>query len=195
MDLMKISKRYVSLPQAVALIYKEEGIAGFFKGLYASCVLIPLNYVIYFDLYERFKKIVQDYTQEQTTFVCFAIPSVLSGILTNLVLCPLWNLRTRIQADIYRGVTNDGFLLLPAVHRIYKKEGFRVLYNGFSAGALGLFHPLIQFVAYEKLKLLFSNKGKQALGVKDIFLSATLSKCNQSDLHSHSIGYSLHLPT
>jgi len=106
MDIMKIEKKYTSLTNAMEVIYKQEGIFGFFKGLSTTSILIPLNYVIYFDLYERAKIIVRDITGEQNTLKCFAIPSIVSGFFTSLILCPLWVIRTRTQADIYRCLNN-----------------------------------------------------------------------------------------
>jgi solute carrier family 25 folate transporter 32 len=90
MNVLKIPKRYKSLGQALRLIYKQEGYKGYFKGFQASAILVPLNFAIYFDLYERFKLIVREVTGKSNSTICFAIPSVLSGLFTSLILSPFW---------------------------------------------------------------------------------------------------------
>ncbi len=90
MEIMKIPRKYSSITQAVELIYRQEGVRGFFKGMYATSILIPLNYVIYFDLYERLKPWVRARIGPHDCFLCYAIPSVVSGFCTTFVLCPLW---------------------------------------------------------------------------------------------------------
>lgn len=111
MHIMKIPKKYDSLAHAIRVIYKQEGLRGFYKGLFASCILIPLNYVIYFNFYEMLKFRVRNLLKKENTFLCFAIPSALSGFFTNLVLSPLWVLKTRLQADVYRGIKRSDFAL------------------------------------------------------------------------------------
>ncbi len=93
-------------------------------------------------------------------------------------------LRTRIQAEVYRGGSHQHSLLLfPAVRKIYQREGLKTLYNGFSSSVIGLSHPLVQFVAYENLKLWFAarNHGRPP-NTLEIFVSATVSKCTDTAL-------------
>ena len=123
MDIMNIPKKYTSLTHAISVIMKQEGATGFYKGLSATLLLTPLNYLIYFDLYERFKKVVREESHVQNSFTLFAIPSMLSGFISSLVLCPLWVLRTRIQADIYRGVSENEISLIRTLRQVYQKVG------------------------------------------------------------------------
>ena len=120
MEIMKIPKKYTSFCNAVSVIYKQEGMRGFFKGLYTTVVLIPLNYMIYFNCYEASKKIARKHLGDKNGFLCFAIPSIVSGFITNFALCPLWVLKTRIQSDIYRGVHKSSYFLFKTVWKIYK---------------------------------------------------------------------------
>ena len=87
---MKIPRKYKSLSHAIKLIYKQEGLQGFFKGYCTTAVLIPLNYLIYFDVYERTKQIMRIYVKDENSFLNFAVPSVVSGLVSSSVLCPLW---------------------------------------------------------------------------------------------------------
>lgn len=121
MHIMKIPKKYDSLKHAIAVIYKQEGIRGFYKGLFASSILVPLNYVIYFNFYEMLKLRVRRYLNEENSFLCFAIPSTLSGFFTNLILSPLWVLKVRLQADIYRGIRRSDFALAHILKTTYQK--------------------------------------------------------------------------
>ncbi len=90
MQIMNIPRKYDSLPHAIKVIYRQEGLPGFFRGYTTTSVLIPMNYLVYFNLYERFKRMVQRQTKQKDTFICFALPSVLSGFCTNLWLSPFW---------------------------------------------------------------------------------------------------------
>jgi len=117
---MRIPKKYDSLVHAIKVIYKQEGIRGFYKGIFASSILIPLNYVIYFNFYEMLKARVRKLLNAENTFLCFAIPSSLSGFFTNLVLSPLWVLKTRLQADVYRGIKRSDFALVRILKDTYQ---------------------------------------------------------------------------
>jgi hypothetical protein len=53
-----------------------------------------------------------------------------------------------------------------------------VLYNGYSATVIGLTHPLVQFVVYEKMKLYYEKQNKGQLKSRHIFICSIISKCN-----------------
>jgi hypothetical protein len=126
---MRIPKKYYSLVHAIKVIYQQEGIRGFYKGLFASSILIPLNYVIYFNFYEMLKSRVRRILNAKDTFLCFAIPSALSGLFTNLILSPLWVLKTRLQADVYRGIKRSDFALLRILKGTYQLVFFLYYYR------------------------------------------------------------------
>ena len=90
MEMMNIPQKYNSLQHAIKLIHEQEGFRGYFRGYSASALLIPLNYLIYFDLYERLKLATSQRLGSKHNFLCFAIPSTISGLVTSLILCPLW---------------------------------------------------------------------------------------------------------
>ena len=121
MNVLNMPKKYNSLVQAINLIYKQEGFNGLFKGYATTSLLIPLNYVIYFDLYERFKVATRKFTGKENSVICFAIPSILSGLITNIALCPLWVIRTRKQASIYHSNADVRVSMFKMISEIYHK--------------------------------------------------------------------------
>lgn len=53
-----------------------------------------------------------------------------------------------------------------------------MLYNGYSSTIIGLTHPLVQFVAYEKMKLFYEKQSSGRLKSRHIFICSIVSKCN-----------------
>lgn len=98
-----------------------------------------------------------DFSKQSIAESCPRLPSayvhmlsaVVAGALGNVVVNPLWVVKTRLQTQIFTH-TNEGFFKV--FFEIYSTEGFKAYYKGLNASLLGLSHVAIQFPLYEHIK-------------------------------------------
>lgn len=79
-----------------------------------------------------------------------------AGAMTNVVTQPLWLVRTRLMTQTKLGDERTYRSTLQALRLIRRKEGFLGLYKGLGTSFFGIFHVIIQFPLYERLKLIQS---------------------------------------
>jgi len=106
-------------------IYKEDGFAGFFKGLVPS-LLLTLNPIVQFALYEALKTFQTNELGEVTS-KAIAIAGMLSKLVSTVVIYPLLSIKTLYQA---RNKSDSGVSTLTVVMEILKKEGIGGLFKG-----------------------------------------------------------------
>ncbi|KAJ1991043.1 hypothetical protein GGI25_003909 [Coemansia spiralis] len=125
--------RYNSVWHAVQVIYKTEGIRGFYKGLGSS--LIGVTHVaVQFPLYEHLKcwlKVDQDHHLESSR-ILFA--SALSKMVASSVTYPHEVVRTRLQNQSIAPYKYKG--ILHAVRLIYTEEGITAFYRGLTTNLI-----------------------------------------------------------
>lgn len=142
--------KYVSVAQACATIWKEESLAGFWKGHMPGQMLSIMYGVAQFWAYEECKdyaKRLQIYHQNEN-IANFACGSIAGGLAT-MVVTPVDVIRTRLIAqDSAKGYPNTyrAFVI------ISQREGARGLYRGFGLSVLQV-APLtgINFMTYKFL--------------------------------------------
>jgi hypothetical protein len=94
---------YPSIKSGIAQIWKQEGVKGFFRGYRATLMTTPLFHSIYFPCYEKLRvEIAQRNNKSKTDFSVVCVSSGLTGILCNIITNPLWLVRTRMQAEVFR---------------------------------------------------------------------------------------------
>lgn len=154
---------YPTLRQSFSRIWKQEGANGFFRGYKATLMTTPLFHSIYFPCYEKLRlEISKSFELEKSNMKVVAASSAMAGILWNIITNPLWLVRTRMQAEVFRVSSQAHYSrkyrsVLGSVYRIYSREGFLALYTGLGASFLGISHVWIYFPLYEKLKIHFQN--------------------------------------
>lgn len=140
--------KYVSIPQACATIFKDEGTRGFWKGHMPGQVLSIMYGVAQFWAYEECKDYAKrwhlyHHHENVANFVCGSI----AGGLGTIAITPVDVIRTRLIAqDNAKGYPNT----YRAFITIGKMEGIRGLYRGFGLSVLQV-APLtgINFMAYK----------------------------------------------
>jgi solute carrier family 25 folate transporter 32 len=91
-------------------IYKNEGFKGMYRGLSISIVCIPLFHSLYFPLYEGAKEFLsENYGMESNSFKLYALSAGWSGLICNVLTNPMWVVRTRMQAEIFRSESDHHF--------------------------------------------------------------------------------------
>ena len=91
--------------------YKEEGLKAFYQGISPAILGSVVSWSIYFSFYEnaknRYKQ--QQHVSELNGFYNM-ISSLEAGIIGNLITCPIWFLKTRLQLQ-NRACMVSSFLL------------------------------------------------------------------------------------
>lgn len=140
------SKKYTgSLIHMGRQIHLEEGFKGFYKGLGPALVTVPLFWGIYWGIYDRAKDFVCRSKFISSDPIQHVLAAVFAGGVSNIVTNPLWVVRTRFQALALHPNYIEKENTLSMLINIYRVEGFRALYKGLAASALGLIHVAIQF--------------------------------------------------
>jgi solute carrier family 25 folate transporter 32 len=142
--------RYSGTMDAFSKIFREEGFAGFYKGLGPS--LLGVSHItIQFPLYERLKREMAhnngNTTKGDTHITIFQLitAAVLSKIMASLFTYPHEVVRTRMYLD-QRANTN----MLGMYFNLFKEGGVPALYRGFVTNAFRVVPAsAITFVSYE----------------------------------------------
>jgi solute carrier family 25 folate transporter 32 len=108
--------------------------------------------------------------------------AVTAGCMTNTFTQPLWLVRTRqMSANVPLGT-------LSTLGKIVRNEGVRALYKGLGSSMFGLFHVIIQFPLYERLKLVQRKHPSDQNTTWQILLASTISKvCASTTTYPHEI--------
>jgi solute carrier family 25 protein 33/36 len=87
-----------------------------------------------------------------------------AGIITATATNPIWVVKTRLQlqSESSRLYKNS----FHCVYKICKEEGVKSLYKGLSASYLGIGETVIQWMIYEKLKSIISERKKDQSNVE-----------------------------
>eukprot|EP00055_Hartaetosiga_balthica_P002800 m.139699 g.139699 ORF g.139699 m.139699 type:complete len:375 (-) comp23838_c0_seq1:61-1185(-) len=146
------SQRYNGVISTLRIIYQEEGLRGWFRGIRPSLMTLPLFWAIYFPSYEMAKEKLG--SAGMTGPLAHCASAMVGGLMSDVVTNPLWVVRTRMVGEIYHldVVPSNNPSVFAYMRRICHNEGCRALYRGLTASFLGLTHVGLQFPIYEKLK-------------------------------------------
>lgn len=140
-------------PVAIAkAIVKQDGLAGFFRGLPPTLVGIIPSRSAYFYAYNHVKKILNPRLPEGSPGNAL-VAGFCAGIAGNTLTNPIWMVRTRMQLMVdsnagqrmYNGYTD-------AIKTIFKEEGIGGFYKGITASYWGCTEGAMQFLIYEQIK-------------------------------------------
>jgi len=140
-------------PAAIAkAIVKQDGLAGFFRGLPPTLVGIIPSRSAYFYAYHRVKKLLGPRLPEGSPGNAL-VAGFSAGIAGNTLTNPIWMVRTRMQLMVdatagqrmYNGYTD-------AIKTIFKEEGIGGFYKGITASYWGCAEGATQFLIYEQIK-------------------------------------------
>jgi solute carrier family 25 folate transporter 32 len=168
-----------------------EGIRGVFRGWTISAFCTPFFHTLYFPLYESIKgNFKAHYGWQENSFKLYSASASIAGITCNIITNPFWVVRTRMQAEIFRSMCDKTYEskyptnVFCAMARIQRNEGTAALYQGLSASAVGVLHPIIYFPLYEKSKIYclknFEPPGSEKLSHRYVMMSAIVCKAMTS---------------
>eukprot|EP00929_Paragymnodinium_shiwhaense_P017117 TRINITY_DN126071_c0_g1_i1.p1 TRINITY_DN126071_c0_g1~~TRINITY_DN126071_c0_g1_i1.p1 ORF type:complete len:370 (-),score=72.07 TRINITY_DN126071_c0_g1_i1:286-1395(-) len=144
---------------AAAEILQRQGLAGFYRGVFATLQTIGISYFIYFFLYNALKAYLHrdsvhghhrpKFFDGLPNAVIDMLASSLSGVMNVLITSPLWVavMRLRFAQDGLppRGVWEE-------MWHIWSTEGLQALWNGTWCSLILVTNPILNFVAYDVLK-------------------------------------------
>lgn len=132
-------------------LYLKEGVRGFYRGLQPNLIALAPNWGIYFFSYEYLKDFcTNELGQDQ--FTVHVVSAIGAGTASATITAPMWVIRTRMMIQ-QKGVSPFYYnSVADALKTIYKTEGVRGMYKGFTASLVGLIHAGIQFPTYELIK-------------------------------------------
>lgn len=156
-----IHKEFSGLRNAVSRTWQAEGLSGFYKGVAPACVGNGLSWGLYMFFYEQAKRRRLASRTNSSAGEPVArlgpgdhmLAAWEGGTITTLLTNPVWLVKTRLQLQLdasgpgaYRGAVD-------AVRSILREEGPAGLYRGLAPALLLVSHGMVQFAAYEELKL------------------------------------------
>eukprot|EP01127_Copromyxa_protea_P009431 TRINITY_DN2229_c0_g1_i1.p1 TRINITY_DN2229_c0_g1~~TRINITY_DN2229_c0_g1_i1.p1 ORF type:complete len:303 (+),score=73.72 TRINITY_DN2229_c0_g1_i1:39-947(+) len=165
----------------VGQLIKEEGLGSLYRGLSGVLISLGCSNFVYFYTNNLMKVLLRRYTgQNNVTIPQNLLIATLAGVVNVLVTCPLWVANTRLklqsnkkQSDVkpYKGMWD-------ALTRISKEEGVEALWGGTASSLMLVSNPVIHFVVYDKVKLIFSKSGEANphLSSGEIFLIGAIAK-------------------
>ncbi len=127
---------FTSLPQAIGIIYKAEGVSGFFKGVKPAVFAITPYMGLFFTSYEAMRRLFDNYPILPGTF-SEPVSSIIATIVGKGVIFPLDVVRRRLQVQgIYRQyylqeIPKYPSSIIQCLKQIIVYEGIRGLYKGF----------------------------------------------------------------
>lgn len=116
----------ISNIEMIKLIYQQEGLSGFFKGL-TPALILTINPVIQFIIYEVLKKYFLS-TKGHFSTLQIIITSIISKLITTLITYPILTIKTLFQAN--RNKENKE--IIEIIEKLFKNEGISGFYKGFS---------------------------------------------------------------
>ncbi|KAJ5554507.1 mitochondrial carrier [Penicillium frequentans] len=146
----------------------EGGFAAFYRGLAPNLVGNSTSWALYFLFYGSLKNgmcIYRGSFSALTSFDYF-LASGTAGALTSLLTNPIWVIKTRMLStgSQFPGAYSS---FTTGVKHIYRTEGVPGFYRGLVPSLFGVSHGALQFMAYDRLKVLRShtNQDLSSLGV------------------------------
>lgn len=167
--------KYNGLRNAVASIFRTEGLRGLYRGVMPNTVGAGSAWGFYFLFYQTIKADMQSHdSQTQLSPTYHMLAASEAGILTLVLTNPIGVVKTRIclqyeSAAAVKAAADSKVMykgMVDAFVKICKYEGIRGLYKGFVPGMFGVSHGAVQFVAYEELKSSYNLYRQQPIDTK-----------------------------
>ena len=163
----------------IALILRDEGFSGLYKGLKSALFSLSISQAIFFYIYAFLKHIYikRNDIKRLGPLENLIIASV-AGAINATLTTPLWVVNMRLTTQKhgqYKG-------MLDCFQKIYQKEGLDGLFSGLLPALILVSNPAIQFVTYEQmLRIIIVNKyggaASKVTSMEFFFLGAFAKSC------------------
>jgi solute carrier family 25 (adenine nucleotide translocator) protein 4/5/6/31 len=134
-------KQYKGIVDAFVRIPKEQGMASFWRGNLSNVIRYFPTQALNFAFKDKYKQLFQHW-DAKTDFWKFFAGNLASGgaagATSLLFVYPLDFARTRMAVDVGKGKDRQFTGLAQCIGSIYKKDGFRGVYQGFNISVAGI---------------------------------------------------------
>lgn len=131
------------------MMMEDGGVRGMWRGNFINVLKITPETAIKFATYDYFKRLIKRNKETELHAYERFLSGSFAGIISQSVIYPLEVLKTRLvlrKTGQYTGIVNAAFA-------IYRNEGPRTFYKGFTANIIGItLFAGIDFTLYEALK-------------------------------------------
>lgn len=138
---LQTTKGSITIPRLAALVYKEEGVMGFYRGLWIPLMTISFVRAASFTIYSRTKEYcANNNILCRPHFLDAALTGGISGAMSGSLIsfgsAPFELVKVRRQLE-YSIAASKGIMLarppgtIEAVREIFRANGFKGLYTGF----------------------------------------------------------------
>ena len=149
-----VQHKYTGLGHALKVIFKTNGIKGFYQGVSPNLIGSGISWGLFLFLYEKFKSGLSE--GGEATLNNQLVAACLSGVSTLTLTNPIWVVKTRMILQSNTAADNSSYRnLIDGLRKIWRGEGIRGLYKGYVAGVIGVSHGVVQIVSYDRLKSLY----------------------------------------
>ncbi|XP_068216223.1 peroxisomal membrane protein PMP34 [Palaemon carinicauda] len=162
-------------------IFKEEGLAGLYRGLLPVIQSLYCSNFVYFYTFHGLKRIAN----KDKTLLLDLLLGMVAGSINVMTTNPLWVVNTRMKmqgARLRSGQqaspqTHNYKNLLDGLIQVKQKEGIAGLWSGACSSLILTINPAIQFMAYEAMKRHMQRTyGSQQLNSLDVFKVGAAAK-------------------
>ncbi|KAI0093848.1 mitochondrial carrier [Irpex rosettiformis] len=143
---LQTTKTRISIPRLAVQVYREEGLVGFYRGLWIPLVTISFVRAASFTIYTRTKEFCRDnnfFTRDNLIDSAAAggLGGALSGSLISVGSTPFELVKVRRQLEYSIAESKGQRIVKPpntmqAVREIFRNNGFKGLYTGFKIHCL-----------------------------------------------------------
>lgn len=165
-------------------IAKRDGLGALYRGWSGTSTCVGASAFVYFYAYNALKALYRRRAQlapgrPMTPTLNLAI-ATLAGVINVLVTAPLWTVSTRLATRRMKdGVKPESFT--GCLANIAREEGTKALWKDLAPSLLLVSNPAIQFVTYERLRILASRLAHQRghkITPLEFFVMGAVAKAN-----------------
>lgn len=147
-------RRKSSILSLLREIYKEEGLAGLYRGLLPVIESLYCSNFVYFYTFHGLKRIAN----EDKSALRDLLLAMVAGSVNVMTTNPLWVVNTRLKMQGAKVITSQHTAtrrykgMLDGLLRVGREEGVSGLWSGACSSLILTINPAIQFMAYEAMK-------------------------------------------
>lgn len=158
-------------------VYRRDGLKGYFRGLGATLLTVPIFWGIYFPLYDDAKHNLALAYPDMDPVWIHMTSAVFAGAISDVICNPMFVVRTRLQTEALHSSSKNS--IAGTIAALNKEGGLLIFWRGMTASLFGLSHVAIQFPVYEALKRRMKGN-KLHESSSDLLFSSGLSKMSAS---------------
>lgn len=157
-------RNYTSVFNALARIYKEEGITTLWRGATPTIARAMVVNAAQLATYSQAKQFILGTGYIQDGIFCHFVASMISGLVTTIASMPVDIAKTRLQSMKYIDGKPEYKGAFDVLSKVVKKEGFFSLWKGFTPYYFRLGpHTVLTFIFLEQANMAYKT---HVLGIK-----------------------------